>query len=194
MGTVSVSLPADGTGADVSDYNTPITTIVNEINGSLDNSNIASGAAIAGSKLADSAITAEKIATSAICLGFAQRTSSFATSSTSAVLITDLSCSVTIPAGGRRIKITGYIPQTGNTAISTVRAIIWDGTVGSGTALNVWRELHAIAGNTIGINIMAVHTPSAGAKTYNLSIECDTGTETIGATATQPAFLLVEAI
>jgi hypothetical protein len=29
MGTVSVSLPSDGTTADVADYNTPITTIVN---------------------------------------------------------------------------------------------------------------------------------------------------------------------
>jgi hypothetical protein len=52
MGTVSVSLPSDGTTADVTDVNTPITTIVNEINGNLDNNNIKSGAAIATSKLA----------------------------------------------------------------------------------------------------------------------------------------------
>lgn len=56
MGTVSVSLPSDGTTADVADYNTPITTIVNAINGNLDNTNIASGAAITGSKLADASI------------------------------------------------------------------------------------------------------------------------------------------
>lgn len=52
MGTVSVSLPSDGTTADVSDYNTPITTIVNAINGGLDNANIASSAAIDPSKIA----------------------------------------------------------------------------------------------------------------------------------------------
>lgn len=55
MSTVSVSLPSDGSTADVSDYNTPITTIVNEINGNLDNNNIKSGAAIATSKLAEDA-------------------------------------------------------------------------------------------------------------------------------------------
>lgn len=61
MGTINVSLPSDGTTADVSDYNTPITTIVSEINGNLDNANIASAAAIAGSKIADDGITASKV-------------------------------------------------------------------------------------------------------------------------------------
>lgn len=61
MGTISVSLPADGTVADVSDYNTPINTIVNAINGGLDNDNIAAAAAISGSKLANAAVTASKM-------------------------------------------------------------------------------------------------------------------------------------
>lgn len=56
MATVSVSLPSDGTTADVSDYNTPITTLVNEFNGNIDNANIKSGAAISGSKLADASV------------------------------------------------------------------------------------------------------------------------------------------
>ena len=67
MATISVSLPSDGTTADVSDYNTPITTIVNEVNGNLDNANIKTGAAIATSKLADDAgITTAKIAAGAV--------------------------------------------------------------------------------------------------------------------------------
>lgn len=61
MGTITVSLPADGTTADVADYNTPITTIVNAINGGLDNANIVAGAAIAGSKLANSSVAAGKL-------------------------------------------------------------------------------------------------------------------------------------
>lgn len=63
MAVINVSLPSDGTTADVSDYNTPITTIVNEINGNLDNANIVAGAAISGSKLADAGITNAKLAT-----------------------------------------------------------------------------------------------------------------------------------
>jgi hypothetical protein len=48
MATISVSLPADGSTADVADVNTPITTIVNAINGNLDSNNISS---LNGSKL-----------------------------------------------------------------------------------------------------------------------------------------------
>lgn len=67
MANISVTLPTDGTTADVTDYNTPITTVVNEINGNLDNTNIKTGAAIATSKLADDAgITAAKIAADAV--------------------------------------------------------------------------------------------------------------------------------
>jgi hypothetical protein len=51
MGTVSVSLPSDGQTIDAADYNTPINTIVSEINGNLDDSNIASDAAIDRSKI-----------------------------------------------------------------------------------------------------------------------------------------------
>lgn len=54
MGTVSISLPADGETIDAADYNTPLTTITNEINGQLDNNNIKAGAAIDPTKLASS--------------------------------------------------------------------------------------------------------------------------------------------
>lgn len=69
MGNISVSLPSDGETIDAADYNTPINTIVNEINGELDNSNIASDAAIAGSKLADASITNAKLSTTTGELG-----------------------------------------------------------------------------------------------------------------------------
>lgn len=60
MGTISVSLPADGTGADVTDYNTPITTIVNTINGNLDSNNLAANA-VTAAKIADGSVTIPKI-------------------------------------------------------------------------------------------------------------------------------------
>jgi hypothetical protein len=56
LATINVSLPSDGESIDAADYGTPVTTIVNEINGGLDNANIKSAAAIAGSKLADASI------------------------------------------------------------------------------------------------------------------------------------------
>lgn len=49
MGTISVSLPSDGETIDAADYNTPINTIVSEINGSLDSDNIATGGVVPNS-------------------------------------------------------------------------------------------------------------------------------------------------
>lgn len=66
MGTINVSLPADGETIDASDYNTPINTIVGEINGNLDNANIASDAAIAGSKLASGGVDTTQLADGAV--------------------------------------------------------------------------------------------------------------------------------
>ena len=71
MATISVSLPSDGTTADVADINTPITTIVNAINGGLDDANIKSAAGIDGSKLADATITNAKLSTAAGEIGAA---------------------------------------------------------------------------------------------------------------------------
>lgn len=47
----------DGAVADAADFTTPLNTIINEINGNLDNSNIKSGANIAWSKLASAAFS-----------------------------------------------------------------------------------------------------------------------------------------
>ncbi len=56
MGTVSPQQVSDGSTIDASDVNTPINTIANEFNGNIDNTNIKTAAAIAGSKLADASI------------------------------------------------------------------------------------------------------------------------------------------
>jgi hypothetical protein len=70
MALINISLPSDGSTADVSDYNTPLNTVVNEFNGQIDNANIKTGAAIATSKLAsDAGIVAGMIAPGAVTLG-----------------------------------------------------------------------------------------------------------------------------
>lgn len=70
MATISVSLPADGQTIDAADINTPINTIVADYNGNIDNTNIASGANIAGSKLAANSITNTQLATSVSTVTF----------------------------------------------------------------------------------------------------------------------------
>lgn len=196
MGIISVSLPADGSTADVADVNTPITTIVNEFNGNIDNDNIKSGAAIATSKLAsDNGIAAGMLSSSAITLGYAQITSNFTTTGgTSSAAVTGLGVTVTIPSGTRHIKITAFCRDLLSTGTQFMHFGIWDGTVGSGTQL---ADSQIYAGATTQGNpgiCIAVVTPSAGSKTYNVGAYASTGNFTVEAASTYPAFILVEAI
>ena len=54
MGTITINTPSDGETIDAADVATPLNTIANEFNGGIDNDNIASGAGIDLSKLANS--------------------------------------------------------------------------------------------------------------------------------------------
>lgn len=203
MGTISVSLPSDATTADVADYNTPINTIVNEINGNLDNANIKTAAAIDGSKLADSSITSTKIvqnavqaddlATNAITLGYAQIVANFNTGGVvTNQAVTGLSTTVTIPAGNRRIEIevfTGHISVGAGTFLTLT---VWDGTVGSGTQLAKCEAKPGAVDIPTAFTLKASPTPAAGSKTYAVGISSTAAAAQINAAATNPAYIHVK--
>lgn len=62
---ITLTLPADGTNADVTDYNGPIQQIVNVLNGGIDSTNLADGAVIT-TKILDGAVTTSKLAANAV--------------------------------------------------------------------------------------------------------------------------------
>lgn len=131
-------------------------------------------------------------ATNAIKLGYAASTSNFALSAsqTTPTQITGLTSTVTIPAGGRSVRITAFCgavqPVAGVAVLS-----IWDSTVNSGTQLEA---INSSATNQ-GVTVSAIVTPSAGSKTYNVGIS-NSGLNNVilGMTATQPGYILVEYI
>lgn len=136
-------------------------------------------------------VPANALSTSAMYLGSAQITSNFTTTSTSQVQVTGLTATVTIPSGGRKTKITvkANIGQstTGQSALT-----LWDGPVGSGTQLDI--SYNGAGASTEPAIIIAVVSPSAGSKTYNVGFAASAGTGTVYAAATGPATLLVEAV
>jgi len=69
MATITVSLPTDTTTAEVADYNTPITTIVNEINGGLSSDNLAANA-VTTAKITDGNVTGAKLETNITLTGY----------------------------------------------------------------------------------------------------------------------------
>lgn len=141
------------------------------------------------------AVQSNQLATNAITLGYTQITSNFSTTNTSATQITSLTSTVTIPAGGRKVKITIFARDMFNaTGAAQVFVTLWDGTVGSGTQLS--STTANSNSSAIPVICMAVVTPAAGSKTYNAALHTTNASDAANfeAAATYPAFILVEAI
>lgn len=148
-----------------------------------------------GTALDNNAISARTLATNAITLGYAEITANFGTNATSATQVTGLSASVTIPAGGRRVKVTAFCQDvTCSVTPSDCYLSIWDGTVGSGTQITRSHIVVPSAGYGYSMTPISVKIPAAGAKTYNVGFHVNTGNGLLTAAATYPAFILVEAI
>jgi hypothetical protein len=140
-------------------------------------------------------VPASALATSAIMLGYTPKTSNFTTTSGSAVQVTGLTVTVTIPAGGRSIKITAFAESLYGNATAYIIMSIWDGTVGSGTQLargQIYNPSTTNAATTV--MVQAIVTPSAGSKTYNVGLLTGAGTATLESVSGGPSFILVEAI
>lgn len=157
---------------------------------------VGGGLTVTGSvSLPNNSVEASDLSTSAITLGYAQITGNVSTNASTAALATGLTSAVTIPAGGRKVKVTVYLPYVQLTAGGYADVTIWDGTVGSGTQLQRWFTKLGDATVTQGVQMTFVHTPSAGSKTYNVGFTTGSGTTiTINAGVTFPASILVEAI
>lgn len=142
--------------------------------------------------LPNNSIDANELATSAITLGYAEITANAAVTATTMTAIAGLSVPVTIPAGGRRVKITCWLQTTSAAGTNIYLDIgLFDG------ATEISRSTTYYPGSNITHSVvtMAVKSPAAGAKTY--SVSAFTGASqnvTISASATRPAFILVEAI
>lgn len=157
---------------------------------------VITGAGVIGSTaLATNAVQANQLATNAITLGYTQTTANFSTSSATAVQITGLTSTVTIPAGSRRVKITAFVPKVIVSGTTTVVLTIWDGTVGGGTQIaeaDLTQSTNTYSANMIAF---AVVTPAAGSKTYNVGLASSAANSMVAnASATIPNFILVEVI
>lgn len=156
----------------------------------------AMGGILTASAFANNAITAALLATNAILLGSVSYTSTNSTASGSAVLLTGVTLTVTIPAGGRGVMILLHCPSAANTNANRTSIFgIWDGTVGSGTQLQAATLSTTNAAANNSLTTFAFVTPSAGSKTYNASYQTDgAGTLAVNASATAPVIMLAVAL
>lgn len=179
-------------------YNIAIVTVSNGAS-SITNSNITDSRTRTGattlttSTASNNVVTAPMLSTSAITLGYTEVTSTFTHTAVSTITdVTSLSVTVTVPAGGRRCKITAFSPYMTSTggAPNLQTLAIREGS----TTLNQ-SELQLTANYRGSMTTFYSSVLTAGSHTYKVSIsQNNVGTQTFYASATQPAFILVEAI
>lgn len=135
-------------------------------------------------------VSGSMLATTAVTLGYAERTGNFTTTTVgSNVDVTNLAVTVTVPAGGRRMKITGYCGLFNAGGGGQIDWIIKEGSTQLTKA--------SLPDGTKATNISAIYSavPTAGSHTYKIAIQQGvSGTATVFAAATYPAFILVELI
>lgn len=148
-----------------------------------------------GSYLTDASVPGSALSTSAITLGVATATANFSTASATAVAVTGMSITCTVPTGGRRIEIYFRCWAYTQSGAGVATISVWDGAVGSGTEIGAGNAGSTSASVNESVEVYATHVPSAGSKTYNISmLQGVAGTSTLNATATRPMVMIVRAI
>jgi hypothetical protein len=187
----SPSRPSNGT-VDTAVSNNPYIDLadirVNAGVTQITDANITDTRVLVGAPIADGSVTSTKLSTSAILLGYAEITSNFSSSATPAVTdITGLSVTVTVPSGGRAVKITAYSRYITGNGTHTLEIREGSTTLQSGVAVGGAPVYFA--------SVVSVHTPTAGSHTYKVSFsQSSAGTYTFRAGADFPAFILVELV
>lgn len=127
-------------------------------------------------------------------LGYRQILANFATSSTSDVQITGLSCPVIVPTNRKVIVSVGGRDVYSSTTNGACVTSIWDGVVGSGTQIATSATIASAATTPIPVMASVVKTPTTASKTYNASARTGNGASAynIEVTSTEPAFIQVE--
>jgi hypothetical protein len=131
-----------------------------------------------------------------LTLGYSEITSNFTTATVNSdVDVTGLATTVTVPAGGRRVKIWVYLPgvyATGVTADQNIRLSIKEGA----TVLNKLQVDQVGSSWIQQMQCVWSGVPTAGAHTYKATIfqNATAGNCVVQCQSTQIAFILVELI
>jgi len=138
-----------------------------------------------GTGIGDNAIAARSLATNAIKLGYSALTADAASSGTTNTDVAGLATTVTVPSGSRSVLIilSGIIQHNGT---SNSNITIWDGAVG-GTAIGGILQSSATGGHLYSVGLTILQTPSAGSKTYRVSVQTSTGSTSLRGTASPAA-------
>lgn len=126
-------------------------------------------------------------------LGYRQITANFTTTSATPVIVTGLSFPAIIPTG-RKVRVTGYIYTLTDSGSATMGFNIFTGASLNALTTQIQASEATKNGTTLPINVSGLHTPSATTLFFSAAALTSTGTLTVTAAATAPAFIMVELV
>lgn len=197
MGTISLSLPSDGSTIDAADVNGPLNAIVAEFNGNIDNTNIKAAAAIDGSKLASAGITATQLATGAVTfdkaaigflVGISIGSSSSSSTGTTIIPLDDtipqntegdeyLTLSITPRGATHLLEIDVTIFLANSAAAYNMIAALFQDTIANALATSI--SYGAVAG---AANSLRIHHSMVAGTTSAITFKVRAGANTAGTT------------
>lgn len=127
-------------------------------------------------------------------LGYIQQIAGQTGSGGTETLVPGLTINVTIPVGCTAVKLTAYASDLYSTASGVVHWDIWSGaTSGALTTQLQLSQPNVTAGNAApGMCMAIVKNPTAGSIWYSVGFAASGGNPRFDASATAPAYLLVE--
>jgi hypothetical protein len=141
--------------------------------------------------ITDGNVTGSKLATTAISLGYASTTTA-QTGITAEVDATSLSSAVTVPAGGRNVKVSGTVSYANTNASAILSLRLKEGS----TLLKTWTIGTFNTSNAFSFTYEhVIIAPSAGPHTYKLTVAYSASGQLYADSATKYINdILVEAI
>lgn len=144
--------------------------------------------------ITDNNVTASKLATNAITLASIASPTSQSSISTSAVLLTGLSTSVTIPSGGRTVRIEVLVPHMSSTLLTTFTLYIYNSATVTGSAIATAKFLQSLNATVLSGYLFHEYVPSSGGQSYCAAISCDSGSAATTLTSIEASRLTVKVV
>jgi len=156
---------------------------------------VANAALLSVASISDNAITGNSLATNAITLGYAENLTQInpGAGANTQYDISGLTTTVTVPAGGRRIKVTVQVPVIRTAATAPIQVIL---DIREGETILASISVLSSTTNTGSFGIVTYSAiPTAGSHTYKASCWCSSaGAIYIDGATTAPSFILAELI
>lgn len=149
---------------------------------------------VGAAALATNAVQGSQIATNAITLSSIVSSTSQSSITSTAVLLTGLSTTVTIPAGGRTIRIEVLVPHMIDSTVTTFTLYIYNSATVTGSAIATIKVLQALSATIVSGYLFHEYTPSAGSQSYCAAISADAGTAQTVLTAVEASRFTVKVV